>query len=225
MANGGYVSGCAASGLGAVAEATLRAPTPLEVELTHEQDGHKAALRAADGALLVEASALDSLELALPRSVSFDEAQQASGRFVGFHEHPYPGCFVCGTRRTPELGAGLALFPGAVEGDERLVAAPFCPAQDLCDEQGLLRNELVWASLDCPSWFGHAAFLENPPKILLGRLAVRVLRRPSAFERCVVHGFSLGQEGRRILCGSALAGADGAFVAYGRATWIELKSA
>src|SRR5690606_11335128 len=104
-------------------------------------------------------------------------------------------------------------------------AAPFRPAEELCDEHGVLRDVFIWSALDCPSWFGHAAFVDEVPPILLGQLAVEILRRPTVGERCVVQGFSLGQEGRRIFCGSALYGADGEPLARARATWVTLKAA
>jgi hypothetical protein len=69
-----------------------------------------------------------------------------------------------------------------------------------------------------------AAFASDLPTILLGKLAVTVLRRPRALETCVVQGWGLGQEGRRIQCASALYGADGDCVAYARATWVALKA-
>lgn len=224
IVNGGYVSGRVASVLDGAAEVTLRAPAPPETGLVLERQGGGATLRTSDGALLAEAMAVERVDLALPDPVSFEAATAASTRYTGFRDHPYPACFVCGPSRPLELGPGLDLFAGAVDRPDPIVAAPFVPTNALCDEDGLLRTEFVWAALDCPSWFGHATFLDDVPPILLGRLAVEVLRRPVAHERCVVHGFSLGREGRRIHCGSALASADGEWLAFARATWVELKS-
>lgn len=227
--NGGYTAGRVASAIEGSAEVTLRAPAPLESELSLARNGEGVVLTNAEGALIAEAKPV-AFELTLPAGVSFEAAQRASERFIGFTDHPYPGCFVCGPTRPPALGAGLALFPGAVaaseqgEGPAQVVAAPFTPARDLCDERGLLRDELIWAALDCPSWFGHAAFAERVGKILLGRLAVTIKRRPAALDRCVVQGWGMGQEGRRIACGSALYDAHGECLAYARSTWVELKS-
>jgi hypothetical protein len=219
--NGGYTCGLVASVLEGAVEVTLRAPPPLDTELTLASVDGGAVLRGPDGSVLAEGKPV-TLELALPQPVSFEEAERASPHYIGFREHPYPGCFVCGPARAPENGPGLGLFAGAVTG-QRVVAAPWQPARELCDASGLVRKEFVWASLDCPSWFGHAAFAERVPTILLGRLTANVLRCPASGERCVVQGWGLGQEGRRILCGSALFGEDGACLAYARATWVELK--
>jgi len=221
MGNGGYVCGLVAGELAGPVEVTLRLPAPLERELVREEfDEARATLSTPEGELVAEGSVLPSLEVQLPEHASFEAAEAASRGFIGFSRHPYPGCFVCGTHRS-ESSPGLALFPGAV-GDAR-VAAPFRPARDLCDAAGLLRREQVWAALDCPSWFGYAAFHDDVKGVLLGRLAVAVERRPAADERCVVQGFAFGREGRRILCGSALYGAYGDVLAYARATWVELK--
>jgi hypothetical protein len=234
--NGGYTAGRLAGLLSGPVEVTLRAPAPLATELVQELRAasdagapdvrtERAVLRTHDGTLIAEAAPV-AFQLQLPVPPSFDAARHASEAFIGFQEHPYPGCFVCGHQRSASQGAGLSLFPGAVVQSvyaPPVVAAPFVPAGDLGDDAGLLRPEFVWAALDCPSWFGHAAFAPSKRTILLGRIAVHIERRPALRERCVVMGWGLGQEGRRIQCASALFDADGACLAYARSTWIELK--
>ncbi|MFT3928099.1 MAG: hypothetical protein QM778_36560 [Myxococcales bacterium] len=230
--NGGYTAGCVARLIQGPAEVTLRAPPPLDTELTLESRDGGAVLLGPDGGLIAEGKPT-TLELVLPASVGWDEARAATAHYVGFREHPYPGCFVCGPRRPAGIAPGLGLYPGAVRSPsgQAVVAAPFRPPADLADDQGLLKPEFVWAALDCPSWFGHAAYLEHVPKILLGRLAVHIARRPRAEgasavgEACVVMGWSLGQEGRRITCASALYDERGDCLAWGKAVWVELKSA
>ena len=235
--NGGYVSGRLASFVRSTAaspaatwsgavEVTLRAPTPLDIDLPLTVADGAAALHTREGTLLAEAVCVPTVAPFKPVPISFEEAREASTRFIGFQHHPYPGCFVCGFERAGGLSPGLALHPGAIAATSTppVVAAPFRPPADLCDAEGLLEPEFVWSALDCPSWFGHAAFQERPRVILLGRLAVQILRRPHADEPCVVSGFGLGQAGRRILCGSALYGNDQAVIAYSRSTWIELKT-
>ncbi len=227
--NGGYTAGCVASLITGPAEITLRAPPPLDTELSLEARGDGAVLRAPDGSLVAEGKPTQ-VELELPGPVGWQEALAASQHYLGFREHPYPGCFVCGPERAPGSGPGLGLFPGATTtaSGRNVVAAPFVPPADLADEAGLLRPEFVWAALDCPSWFGHAAFVHPVPKILLGRLSVCIARCPQAAgptaESCVVVGWGLGQEGRRITCGSALYTAQGDCLAWGKAIWVELKS-
>ncbi len=219
-ANGGYTCGLLAALVPGAAEVTLRAPPPLGVPLQLlGRDDEIVTLRR-DDALIAEARAT-SFELALPEAVTFEEASQAVSSFQGFREHLYPSCFVCGPERPARDGLGI--FPGAVPG-RRVAAAPWIPAADLCDSHGLVDARFIWAALDCPSWWGHAAFAEPGLPILLGRLSVVLQGRPHAGEHCVVLGWPIGRDGRRIFCGSALLDAAGRHLARAHATWIELKT-
>jgi hypothetical protein len=162
------------------------------------------------------------LELEVPAAVSRAAAAEAEREFIGFYQHPYPSCFVCGPTRPH--GDGLRIFPGPVAGAGRpLVAANWTPAAGLADASGDVATRHVWAALDCPSWFGHATFADDIPKILLGRLAVQIERMPKLDEPCVIVGWSLGREGRRIGCAAALFDDDGKCLARARSTWIALK--
>jgi hypothetical protein len=152
-----------------------------------------------------------------PPPPTFDEAEAAVSGYLGFTRHDYPTCFVCGPERTPPDGLGLHAGPVACRS---IVAAPWEPADDLLGADGHVRPELVWASLDCPSYFGHASFERVDEAVLLGRLTSEIRRAPTAGERCVVAGWSLGRTGRKIRCGSALYGADGDVCARAEATWI-----
>ena len=132
--NGGYTAGCVASLIAGPAEVTLRAPPPLDTELELEKRGANAVLLAPDGSLIAEAKPAP-LELVLPGPVSWEDAQAARQRYIGFREHPYPGCFVCGPRRAPGSLPGLGLFPGATQtsSGRAVAAAPFAPPADLAD--------------------------------------------------------------------------------------------
>ena len=172
------------------------------------------------GEQLVAEGKWAEFDLELPTPPSFEEARRAEQAYAGFRDHLYPECFVCGPARAEH--DGLRLFPGAVEGSN-VAAAPFLPQPDFCDADGLLRARFVWAALDCPSWWGHVAFAQETAPVLLGRLSANVRSRPRAGEPCVVMGWSLAKEGRRILCASALIGEQGRAHAYARSTWVELK--
>jgi hypothetical protein len=140
--------------------------------------------------------------------------------FAWRDDHPYPTCFVCGPRRSP--GDGLCIYTGPVAG-RAIVAAPFVPDASLGDDAGVVRPEIVWATLDCPSWFGFLAFQPFDGLVLLGRLAARIDARPAVGDRCIAVGWFVGREGRKIRCGSALYADHGALLAVGQATWIALK--
>ncbi|HKP61246.1 MAG TPA: hypothetical protein VJV78_31170 [Polyangiales bacterium] len=217
--NGGYSSGLLADVIEGACEVTLRAPPPLAVPLVRARGPQGGAILKHGETLLAEAIP-GAFELELPEPVGLDEAERASTRYVGYTNHPYPSCFVCSPTRP--RGDGLAIHAGPV-GDRRVVAGSWWATRDLCSDGAIVDARFVWAALDCPSWFGFSTFADDVPPILLGRLAVTILRRPKLEERCVVMGWSSGREGRRIACGSQLLNAAGDCLAYAKSTWVILK--
>ncbi len=216
--NGGYSCGVIGVQLGGTAEVTLRVPPPLERELRVVREG--AGARLLEGETLVAEAAPASLDIEPPAPVSFADAEKASRGYPWFSGHPFPGCFVCGPERAAD--DGLRILPGPVEGRE-IAAAPWIPDASLADERGLVRPEVVWAALDCPSWFGFYCFNEWQGVALLGRLAARIDSLPRAGERCVAAGWFRGREGRKIHTASAIYGEGGVLRALGKSTWVALK--
>jgi hypothetical protein len=212
--NGGYVCGLVAGLVGEPAEVTLRLPPPLGTPLRVESADGKTAVYDL-GALVAEGVHAD-VELRAPEPVSFAEAAEVSRAYPGFEEHAFPTCFVCGPDRRP--GDGLRIFAAAVPGRD-VVAAPWVPSPDLAGEDGVVRRAFVWAALDCPGAF--AVGYRGRGEIVLGRLAARVDRLPVAGERCVVVGWPLGEDGRKLYAGTALFSERGERYAVARATWIE----
>ncbi|HKA89844.1 MAG TPA: hypothetical protein VKE22_19420, partial [Haliangiales bacterium] len=201
------------------AEVTLRSPPPLDEELRVDRESDGRVIVRAGDRLVAEARPVD-LPLEAPAPVGFADAQAASRAYPSPTEHYYPDCFVCGPARPP--GDGLRVFAGAMAGRE-VAAAPFVVDDaSLCDDAGAVRSEIVWAALDCPSWFGVACFHTVPTNVLIGRLAGRVERRPRAGERCVCVGWFIGREGRKIHAGSAIYAGD-ELCAVGRAVWLVLR--
>jgi hypothetical protein len=219
-ANGGYACGLVASRLEGTARVRLHLPPPLETPLS---------IRATDGAgvALVDAEQVVAQGIVVPAHgeppgpVDFDAAVQASEKYRWFTGHPFPGCFVCGPDR--HAGDGLCIFPGPVAG-RQLVAAPWIPDDSVCDASGHVQPEVVWAALDCPSWFGLLEFESGTTTGLLGQLSAQLLRRPRAHERCVVTGWGVGREGRKLHAGAALYTSDGVLLGSSAATWIEPKA-
>jgi len=202
--NGGYTCGVVAGLLDGPAEVTLRLPPPLDRPLRVERQ--KGRVEVWDGDALVAEAAPAELELDLPEPVPFELAAEAALPH-GDPDSPFPECFVCGRDRHD----GLRIFPGEVAGSE-VVAAPWVPAADTTGP------EFVWASLDCPGAYGSGA--TGRGAVVLGRLAVRVEGLPEPGERCVVLGWGLGEEGRKLFAGTALYGDGGRVLGFGRATWI-----
>ena len=109
--NGGYVAGLVASALGGSnCTVTLKAPPPLDHDLTLETDGTSASLLQDDQ--IVVTAAKEPVEIDVPPPPTLAEAQDAEPRFSGHSHHIFPGCFVCGPDR--EAGDGMRIFPGAL---------------------------------------------------------------------------------------------------------------
>ena len=213
--NGGYVCGRLAAFVDAEAvEVTLRLPPPLDWSLRVVHDHERVLLL--DGELLVAEAVAADLDLEVPATVSWDDAISASAGYVGFQEHAFPDCFVCGTARQP--GDGLRIFAGAVAGlgagAAELVAAPWV-AQEVAPE-------IVWAAIDCPGAF--AVGFSARGETVLGRMTARVLGLPARGERCVSIGWPMGDEGRKLYAGTALFSEAGDLLACARQTWIVPRS-
>jgi hypothetical protein len=206
-ANGGYTCGLLASFMHGPAEVTLRQPPPLERPLEVVTEG---ALELRDGAEVVAAAAPAELELEIPDPISFDEAA-AAALPQGDRESVFPECFVCGWMRDD----GLRIYAGPVQG-RGLVAATWLPHDDVTS------SEFVWAALDCPGAYAVEFGQRGNP--VLGRLTAHVQHLPHPSERCVVMGWPLGEDGRKLFAGTALFGEDGRLLGSARATWILPRS-
>lgn len=218
--NGGYVCGRVAAGLGDGAVVRLKAPPPIGRPLRLETTA--ASARLFDGEAIVAEAKRGAVELAVAPAPTLAQAEQASTRYLGFEEHNFPTCFVCGPARA--VGDGLRIFPGelGIDGTARL-AATWTPDASLVDETGRVRPEFVWAALDCPGAFTRYPLTEGVA-LVLGELAVEAPLRPRAGEPCLLTAWSLGDEGRRRHAGTALFDRDGRLLARARAVWVEVPA-
>jgi hypothetical protein len=215
--NGGYSCGVVGARIGGEAEVTLRAKPPLDVSMEVEQksDG-SIAMRHGD--LLVAEGRPAKLELEVPEPVDFERAALAEKDYVYLAHHPYAECFVCGTKRPH--GDGLAIYPGPIA-ERRIVASTWLPDPTLGEiGSDNVRPEFVWSALDCPSWHGVNSFHGGAFFGLLGRLTAKIESVPKVGERCVVIGWEIGLEKRKLFGGSAVFGEDGRRIGAARATWI-----
>lgn len=215
-ANGGYCAGLLAKALGGTVEVTLRRPPPLEQTLSVELEPAYAQLRFDD--LLVAEARHAELDVQVPTAPTVARAEEMSRHYVGHLRHHFPGCFVCGPGRM--AGDGLRIFPGAERKGE-LVAGPFRPNPSLADADGNIGTEFVWAALDCVGYFACAR--PEYPIALLGRMTAEVLRPFRTDEPCVVVGWSLGREGRKLQAGTAVYSAEGQLIGRARQTWIAMQ--
>jgi hypothetical protein len=216
-ANGGYIAGRLASLLpaGAVVEVTLRQPPPLETSLDVAVVDDRASLMFG-GAVIADA-VLAQLTEDVVDPVPFATATEAMSTYAGFDEHPFPGCFVCGTDRpSPD---GLGLRPGRVPGRPDCVATTWVPDPSVSSGDGAALVEAAWAALDCPG--GWSADLVGRPMVL-GRMTAAVDALPRVGDPCVVVGRWLGAERRKTFTASTLYDADGRVLGRAHATWIAL---
>ncbi|RMG78529.1 MAG: hypothetical protein D6714_17850 [Bacteroidetes bacterium] len=212
--NGGYVSGIIAKAAPFSAEVTLRLPPPLDKDLILVQTPDRVELL--DGDQLVGEAVPVEFDLEVPPPPDFEAAVAASKKYSGFHEHPFPNCFVCGVNRQP--GDGLNIFAGKIAPDQ--VAAPWVPHAGLSSDGRVVDFEYHWAALDCP---GGWTYLDPARLIVLGRMAVKIVEKVKVNEKHIVFGWNRGVEGRKIYTGTAVFRADGTLCAFARATWIALK--
>jgi len=219
-ANGGYSCGLVAAPVGNPAVVTLRRPPPLDTPLRLE-GGHDG-VRALDGdALIAEGSPAERVDLEIPDPISFDEAKTASeGSWIRStpKRHAFPTCFVCGPGR--ELGDGLRVFVGPVDGRPGLHAASWVPDASI-ETDGTVLPVFVWSVLDCAGGIG-AAFTNDDPHVL-GRMTADVRRPLTVGEPCVAVGWRIGVDGRKLDAGSVIFGGAGDVIGVARATWIALR--
>ncbi len=201
--NGGYVAGVVAGLVGGSVEVTLLLPPPLDRPLDVRREDGRVFLCDGPAVVAEGAPAVVDVEPPAPPSLADAEAARLPG---GDPESPFPECFVCG----PDRGDGLRIFPGPVP-DRDLVAAPWIPDEEV-------GPELVWAAIDCPGAYGSGAVGRGT--VVLGRMTGRVDELPRRGEPCIVTGWPLGEDGRKIHAGTALHGEDGRVLARARQTWI-----
>jgi hypothetical protein len=223
-ANGGYACGRLAAFVDGAAEVTLRSPPPLDRVMQVLADGDGVALF--DGDKLVGNAKSVFVEVDIPAAPSFAEAHAAEQRTIAADQHKLPTCFVCGPHRDPGDGLRIHLGPLDPEGDgwRGPLAAIWIPDASLVDSSNDVREEFIWAALDCPTGYA-AGFSDGNVFLLLGRQAVRILRRPHAGEQCIIVARETSREGRKHYAEGVLFGEDSQASAICKATWISVDPA
>ncbi len=199
-------------------EVTLRIPPPLDEYLeVNTNDSNKILLL--NGKTVVAEARPANVKLDIPQPPRYEEAVEFSKNYIGFEHHYYPTCFVCGPQR--EHGSGLRIFPGQIPG-KNMVAAPWIPDASLANDDGFIKPEIIWSCLDCPGAF--AILTLGLRMMLLGKLAVKIENHIKPGDKCVVIGWPISTEGRKLHAGTALFSESGTLCAMAKATWIELKN-
>jgi hypothetical protein len=216
--NGGYTCGLISKAMHVPADITIRRPIPMETELSiHENGEHVRVMNREE--LIAEAAPLIFAASVPNEPITFKGADYASANSPAFHNHPFPTCFTCGPDRAE--GDGLRIFPGKWQGNSReYFAAPWAPQSDLADRSGYIREEIIWAAMDCPT--GFAAGFPWAGTLVTGRLGAHLVAPVRAGEKCILLSWPTGQEGRKHFAECVLLGEDGTVRAESRATWIKL---
>jgi hypothetical protein len=216
--NGGYCSGAIAALVDGPAAVSLRSPVPLDTPLD-VATGDDGSVRVQDGETVVaEAHLAPPVELEVPQSVSLDAARAATKRYRGLETGPFRCCFVCGRARDDSLG----VFAGEVEG-RGIVASTWTPPPWTADGDGNVRPEIVWAVLDCPTYF--AAHLGQDLSLsFLVRFAARLDAPVPAGQEHVVVAWPVESGGRKRRAGSAVLTAEGQAHAVADALLVEARA-
>ena len=225
--NGGYSCGLVAAQLeqDRPVQVTLHAPPPLDRPLQvvyedeNEASSDEQSLQVLDGETLIASAVTTDLDIEHPAAPNRQQALKAAEAYSGFKSHPFPGCFVCGPDRPVQ--DGLRIFAGPLD-DSSQASCDWQPYPSLGDGNGIIRPEIIWAALDCPSYFG--AFIgQDNPKALLGRMTLRFYKKQASVnDTYIISAWPISNEGRKYFGGSALFNEQGEFVALARATWIRI---
>jgi len=226
-ANGGYACGLIAGAMGRDLPAdhriqvTLRRPVPLGAPLRVELSAGEPGGQVWHGDELVASAEPTVLRSTLPPvSPDISAARLAVDRHPGWPaDGPLADCFVCSPRR-PD---GLRVIAGPLGDDPTVTGTPFEPARcsTVIADAGIVRPEIIWAALDCPSF--PASALLTGRVCLLGTFTAHRNRDIRLEERLVVVGWVREHERRVYRTASAMLDAAGTVVAAAQATWIELK--
>jgi hypothetical protein len=213
--NGGYFCGLVAALSARTVTVRLLKPPPLDTPLdaSESEDG---GMTVRQGEVLIAQARIADLVLEPPEPPSYVDALDASLRYAGFTEHPFPTCFVCGTQRA--RGDGMRVFAGPV-GNREIVAAPWAPHPSLDRGDGKVRPEFMWAAMDCPGCF--AANKSGRGTWLLGEFTAHVDRLVHIDEPCRIVGWHIASKGRKHEAGTALFDEDGELCGRAKAVWIE----
>ena len=217
--NGGYVAGVLAGRLGAPCTAvSLRAPVPLDAPMAvvRQVDGSLDLMR--EDRLICQASPA-KLTAEVPKP-PFDWVLAERARASGGGEEgtEFSHCIVCGRGRG--RGDGLQIWTGRAPGNRSL--SLYLPHENHADAEGRIRPEFVWGALDCPgAWAAQDE--DSPQPALTGRLTAEIYYRPRFDERCLVVGWRIGTEGRKLYSGTALYTEAGTLCAVAEQLWIVLR--
>ncbi|WP_306333455.1 hypothetical protein [Streptomyces sp. KL118A] len=226
VAFGGYVAGVLAGRAAArTVRVDFRAATPVDSPVgLGDVAGGGAQLTDGEGTVLATATPAPDLPVSgLPDAPSWEQAAAATEAFLasgltGLAEGgAVVDCFGCGPRPP---GRGLRQHCMRVPGRD-VVATAWTAHPAFADARGMLREELLWAVLDCPTaWAGvHVGSLR--PGAVTASLTATLLRPVATGEEHITYAWPISSAGRKHTMGVAVSTAHGGLCALGEALWID----
>lgn len=103
-----------------------------------------------------------------------------------------------------------------------VVASHWDPGQDVAGKFGEVQRRIVWAALDCPTYFGGRV-ADFAKFAVLGRLTAKVVKPVEVGKRHIVIGWPIEAEERKWHGGSAIYTEDGQLCAFSRGTWVVIS--
>lgn len=118
----------------------------------------------------------------------------------------------------------MRIFPGRLD-DTDLFGAAWVPDQGLTADGTTVRNEFIWAALDCTTGVPFLILDPDGPPCVLGTLVVRIHGSVTAGQPHVLTSRVTEVEGRKRFAEVVLSRQDGDVLAVGSAIWIALRPA
>jgi hypothetical protein len=106
-----------------------------------------------------------------------------------------------------------------------LAAADWTPDDSVADTEGYVRPEIVWAALDCPTYFTYPPTGELQANAVLASMAIHLVAQVSVNKPHVIMAWPISEDGRKRHAGMALYTEDSELCAIGRALWIRMRGA
>lgn len=215
--NGGYVAGVLAQHVdpdGPV-EVTLRAPVPVDTPLALVRDGDARHLLK-HGELLICEARPAALDLEPPGVQDWETAERLAAAGGSQEDSDFHGCLVCGRGRA--VGDGLRVLGQRLD-DRPISLSLYMPHAAHAESDGRIGVPFIWGTLDCPgAWAVQEP--EDARTAMTGRMTGQVFYRPAPGEACMVVGWRIAAEGRKLLAGTALYTKAGELCAQAATTWI-----
>jgi hypothetical protein len=221
VGQGGWTAARLAEFAGVPVTVRLRAPVPLETELTVDGSA-EVGWRCRHGNTVILEAAPWTPDVPATTPVTVAAARAARDAFtVPPEQHPVPFCFSCGLQ--PD---SMRVHAGPLADDPDRYATDWTAPEWATRPDGTLDPAALWAALDCTAaWY--ACGQPEPRQAVTAQFAVEVLLPVRPGERLAMvawdGGWQGGWDGRKRGVASVAFDGDGRVVARSRSLWVALR--